>query len=1787
MARRKNKRKEDVVVVVANDASTPSASTSATTTAASSSNSLEEPAAATTTPAKMIAATRSSSRSRKLTPKASAEKTVRSVSRGRRAAAAALVVVANGGSDDAASNNHEGTTAAAVTTAKRRGRSVVSKSTNAKSTPVNKNNRRRARSTGGNAAEDDHAMPRTGGKLRIHIRMEKKSPGTEDGRASPKRQQQQERRGRRQSKPTTDVIDEQLEEAKVEIAQPKRGRGRGRSTTPKRSKSAPPPPAAMKVETASRRIKSKGRAKSVVTARGVGNNVGEVKVAVKIGGKVRAQKIMAAVSSQSVNANRNEVGEVEQRKEVTVAVKIGGKVRAKRVVAALNGLKPVAATSVKKIRLKVTPKKNQGGEMIVSQPEEVQVAVKIDGKVCAKRVIAHLAPTAKKTTTATAATKRIRLKVSAKVNNATESSGEEEEVKKPPAKRIKLSVKKKKEEAVVKPVAKRIKLSIKKKAPVDEQINNGEESEDEILTAAKASLEAGYAIRINNSSTINNGKKKKASDMCIYPGCPRYRRARCGGYCFTHVKTCGTVAPPTTSPSMKKGGRLLPPTTHLVPSQEKDKKLCKFPGCERYKRSSSGGYCLTHVKNGGEYAGGAEEEDVEIVETVREVNVLVNLDGERMGATCLAEMKEVKTVPKKKKARVDEQTRQRQEETQETNDATETGENAKDSAAGDDTAGALSAADNASPAATAGATNGGKFCKFDGCTRWKQSKCGGYCLTHAEHGKQNDATLPPAEIKGPTNSQRCKFEGCEKYKQTDCNGFCLTHLEVGQSMRNGDMLALGMANSDGNTVLIKVRVRNNAKMKQSYVIGQLDVPIYKEIVDKRPVAPPPVLVEKKKKQPKPKEANGGAKKSKKKNNPPAFVPTLPPFDMPGIDFGGMPDFGGGIDFGGMPDFSSNNPFALNGASQMNYNTSTFGGGFSMQGVSQTTFNGSSFGATGNLSAFPMFTGTGLNAEANLPSMSMQDASFPVNNNGIAGGTGLPMTDSVVNAIKLPASNDIQQKSAITFTKGMTDGTTDMETDKDGSELGKKPSSKRVKRTIDHFNLPEGIILANKPSKNTKGTPLCLVIGCPKQYQTGCEGCCRSHFSKLSVEVECGEDNESEEDEKPARPAPKLRSIDRNNLPDGIELSDTITRNARGAPVCRVVGCSKQAQGGNEGFCRSHFTKLTRKTNREVDDESEEDEKPAKPAPKRRSIDINDLPEGIELSDTILKNAKGIPICRVVGCPKQAQGGCERCCRSHFTKLTSNANLEEDNESDDYTPPPRIDFDNLPEGVAVEEKQPRNAKGVSVCRVVGCPKRAQFGNQGCCRSHFNLLAIEVKCADESSLEPWDCICGHSVSGRWKRCGVCHGWKDGVRESTPKKRKSRGSAKKKRSNEEMTEDWTCDCGNVVEAPKSRCGNCRHWRGGKRKGGWKLGTKQIYDDDDDDNIDRTTNWECCGEVILARQTRCGKCRSWRGGKRTVRWTHDGLPPKAIDDTNEKDEEVVDTSVSWECKKDGCGNSNEGQLNRCAKCAARRFSRKRMSVSDASTATESDDGEEVDLKMPARSQPSGPDYKTAESESEDEGTTSATTSASASDATPSAFVSTASDKGSKSVAETGSAGLGIGVAANSSTVQNGTGLGSILLGNAAIGSNSGHGAPTLAFNSTAKATQGSSKKAKKKRCGKCEACLQEDCRVCSFCLDMPRYGGPNIRKRGCKAKRDCIYSSTGKFPGDDDDDDNNGAGRNLMQVDLPDYLGASAFDFGGFDYLAGTAGGHSFATTAVAATATTGISVYTPSENNEIVEI
>jgi hypothetical protein len=199
---------------------------------------------------------------------------------------------------------------------------------------------------------------------------------------------------------------------------------------------------------------------------------------------------------------------------------------------------------------------------------------------------------------------------------------------------------------------------------------------------------------------------------------------------------------------------------------------------------------------------------------------------------------------------------------------------------------------------------------------------------------------------------------------------------------------------------------------------------------------------------------------------------------------------------------------------------------------------------------------------------------------------------------------------------------------------------------------------------------------------------------------------------------------------------------------------------------------------------------------------------------------------------------------------------------------------IPEGIEIEPKRKDN-KGRYLCKVVGCKKLDQSANKGFCRSHYNIIYSGL---DQSNnpVEPWMCTCGLQVGGRQKRCSGCFRWKDGKRQpyNTVMKKNNSGDTEIYSTDAEKTESrtvtnasgfrfleefWTCsECGNEVEEQKSRCGNCHHWRGGKRQGGWKLGEKKAIDIHcEDDDIDRSTDWECCGEIIPAKKTRCGKCR------------------------------------------------------------------------------------------------------------------------------------------------------------------------------------------------------------------------------------------------------------------------------------------------------------------------------------------
>ena len=49
-----------------------------------------------------------------------------------------------------------------------------------------------------------------------------------------------------------------------------------------------------------------------------------------------------------------------------------------------------------------------------------------------------------------------------------------------------------------------------------------------------------------------------------------------------------------------------------------------------------------------------------------------------------------------------------------------------------------------------------------------------------------------------------------------------------------------------------------------------------------------------------------------------------------------------------------------------------------------------------------------------------------------------------------------------------------------------------------------------------------------------------------------------------------------------------------------------------------------------------------------------------------------------------------------------------------------------------------------------------------------------------------------------------------------------------------------------------------------------------------------------------------------------------------------------------------------------------------------------------------------------------------------------------------------------------------------------------------------------RRKRCGKCSACLRSDCGSCVFCKDKPKFGGAGKKKKCCALKRCQMFSSS-----------------------------------------------------------------------------
>jgi len=398
--------------------------------------------------------------------------------------------------------------------------------------------------------------------------------------------------------------------------------------------------------------------------------------------------------------------------------------------------------------------------------------------------------------------------------------------------------------------------------------------------------------------------------------------------------------------------------------------------------------------------------------------------------------------------------------------------------------------------------------------------------------------------------------------------------------------------------------------------------------------------------------------------------------------------------------------------------------------------------------------------------------------------------------------------------------------------------------------------------------------------------------KKESEGESGAKPEAMEVDEPSTPKKEGDKADQDAKPKlDFAVTDTPSRKSNGAILCRAVGCPKISQSHSEGFCRAHHNRFLICTGQCSSWNCLCGEKIASfqarcgQCHRWRDGKHAGMSSGSKKKKTrpIPSPAKGSILNPVV--PKALDGALNESVSADVgAEGTEDGGKAAGKSALTYVPPDS--------GVQISSQPRTNDKGRSLCKVVGCNKMDQSNNDGFCRMHFNMFAIS------SDADNWTCVCGQVVGGKQKRCGNCNKWKGGKRDPY-NINKLDSMTEGNYIGEDGQEYWKCECGNEVPATKARCGRCHHWRGGRRQGGWKLGSAMGREYESDDGIDRTKEWSCCGTTIPAKQTRCGKCNGWRGGKR--------IASKALP-------EIHDNRPKWICAK--CQIPNPASKRRCGGC-------------------------------------------------------------------------------------------------------------------------------------------------------------------------------------------------------------------------------------------------------------------------------
>lgn len=295
---------------------------------------------------------------------------------------------------------------------------------------------------------------------------------------------------------------------------------------------------------------------------------------------------------------------------------------------------------------------------------------------------------------------------------------------------------------------------------------------------------------------------------------------------------------------------------------------------------------------------------------------------------------------------------------------------------------------------------------------------------------------------------------------------------------------------------------------------------------------------------------------------------------------------------------------------------------------------------------------------------------------------------------------------------------------------------------------------------------------------------------------------------PPSKAPPLPPIDPNLTPD-FEVCNSIKKREKDkALLCKAVGCDKLLQSSHGGFCRGHYKRFLISTGQCESWDCKCGEKISsasircgkchrwrfgqKPGSRKTYV-----PEdaAVEISDVVLRNDRGRPLCKVVDCGKTEQAHNDGFCRTHFNLFA----IGNDNEHSSG-----VDGIKDPWTCSCGKQWPQMQKrcGNTKCQKWRGGKREVWSHPG---------KKKTKVIEEDDGESWTCDhCQNIVTAKKSRCGKCHRWKGGKRQGGWKLGANVSSVE---DGVDRSTDWTC-CDQPLPATQTRCGKCNKWRGGKRR-------------------------------------------------------------------------------------------------------------------------------------------------------------------------------------------------------------------------------------------------------------------------------------------------------------------------------------------------------------------------------------